>query len=93
MSKSSRAFKTIMPAAPALPKAAEEWIGLPTADVPEVKPSNVTTLPVASDAMKRFTIDVEEGLHKRIKAQCAMKGTKMADVIREMLEKAFPANA
>jgi hypothetical protein len=41
--------------------------------------------------MKRFTIDVEEGLHRRIKAQCAARGAKMADVIRDMLNREFPA--
>nr|WP_246400314.1 plasmid partition protein ParG [Rhizobium metallidurans] len=43
------------------------------------------------EANKRLTIDVTENLHKRIKAQCAMRGTKMADVIRELLEKEFAA--
>jgi hypothetical protein len=40
--------------------------------------------------MKRLTIDVPQGLHKRIKSQCAGKGTKMADAVRELLEKQFP---
>lgn len=43
-----------------------------------------------SEPMKRFTIDVSEELHKRIKAQCAQRGSKMADVIRELLEREFP---
>ncbi len=42
------------------------------------------------EPMKRFTIDVPESLHRRIKAQCAMRGEKMADVIRAMLDKEFP---
>jgi 3-oxoacyl-ACP reductase-like protein len=41
------------------------------------------------EEMKRFTIDVTETLHKRIKAECAMRGVHMADVIRDMLEKEF----
>jgi len=40
--------------------------------------------------MKRLTIDVPLGLHKRIKSQCAKKGSKMADAVRELLEKQFP---
>jgi len=28
------------------------------------------------EAMKRLTIDVPESLHRAIKAQCAMRGTK-----------------
>lgn len=43
-----------------------------------------------SEPMKRFTIDVSEELHKRIKAQCAQRGSKMADVIRDLLEREFP---
>ena len=39
--------------------------------------------------MKRLTIDVPLALHKRIKTQCAMNGDKMADVIRDLLEKQF----
>lgn len=35
--------------------------------------------------MKRLTIDVPESLHRAIKAQCAMRGTKIADEVREML--------
>jgi hypothetical protein len=45
---------------------------------------------VAEDTMKRFTIDVSARLHARIKAQCALRGEKMADVIRAMLEERFP---
>ena len=43
--------------------------------------------------MKRFTIDVPADLHRRIKAQCATEGTKMADMLREMLETRFPAKS
>lgn len=54
--------------------------------------------PVAADAwvesratgnepepMKRLTIDIPESLHRSIKAQCAMRGTKIADEVRELL--------
>jgi hypothetical protein len=45
----------------------------------------------AGEAMKRFTIDVPVSLHTRIKTQCAKSGVKMADKIRALLERAFPA--
>ena len=35
--------------------------------------------------MKRFTIDVPADLHRRIKTSCATEGTKMADMLREIL--------
>lgn len=37
------------------------------------------------EPMKRLTIDITEGLHRAIKAQCAMRGTKIADEVRELL--------
>jgi len=39
--------------------------------------------------MKRLTIDVTEELHRRIKANCAGRGVKMADEIRTLLEQHF----
>jgi hypothetical protein len=37
------------------------------------------------EVMKRLTIDVPESLHRAIKRQCADRGTKMADEVRELL--------
>jgi hypothetical protein len=38
---------------------------------------------------KRLTIDVPATLHARIKASCAMRGTKMVDEITAILEDKF----
>ena len=43
----------------------------------------------ASEPMKRLTIDVPESLHRTIKAQCAMRGTKIADEVRELLSQKY----
>jgi hypothetical protein len=43
-----------------------------------------------AEPTKRFTIDVPLELHKRIKTQCAMRGLKMADALREILDREFP---
>ena len=52
------------------------------------------TAPADDDeVMRRFTIDVSDALHKRIKAQCALRGVKMADALREILEREFPRGA
>lgn len=37
------------------------------------------------EATKRLTIDVPESLHREIKMQCADRGTKIADEVRELL--------
>ena len=49
------------------------------------------TEPAGAERIKRLTIDIPAGLHVRIKAQCALRGTKMADEIRALLEEHFPA--
>jgi hypothetical protein len=37
------------------------------------------------EAMRRLTIDIPDSLHRSIKSQCAMRGTKIADEVRELL--------
>lgn len=54
------------------PAAADAWVeSRAAADEPE--------------QMKRLTIDVPVSLHRAIKSQCAMRGTKIADEVRELL--------
>ena len=71
------------PAATAQPQPADEWVknrqAEPEAGTGEAK----------GEPMKRLTIDVPESLHTRIKTQCAARRVKMADEIRELLEKHF----
>lgn len=45
--------------------------------------------PAPAEPMKRFTLDVPLGLHRRVKVACAARGLKMADVIRDLLEREF----
>lgn len=72
--------------------AADQWVNARTPDVSEAEPTAPAKVVALHEAetMKRFTIDVTESLHKRIKMQCVARGAKMADVIREMLEREFP---
>ncbi len=62
----------------ALPPSADSWVasrgGEPASAVVE-KP-----------VMKRLTIDLPADVHARLKAQCAMRGTKMVDEIRQAVE-------
>jgi hypothetical protein len=46
--------------------------------------------PQAGERTKRFTFDVPESLHRRVKAQCALKGIDMAEEMRHILEQHFP---
>lgn len=45
---------------------------------------------VAGEPMKRLTIDVPASLHTRIKVGCTLRGRKIADELRELLDKHFP---
>lgn len=58
----------------------EDWVVNRAAE-PEAPPEPIK--------MKRLTIDVSDELHRRIKAGCALRGSKMADEVRELLEKHF----
>ena len=79
-------FKTVRPA------TAEDWVsGGRPADREAPTLSTAARAPAAaSEAMKRFTIDVPLELHTHIKTECARRGVKMADVLRGVLEREFP---
>lgn len=62
-----------------LTPAADAWVAEQTALVP-LEPT------------KRFTFDVPLSLHKRIKTCCVQDDRLMADVLRELLEREFPAS-
>lgn len=69
-------------------------VTLTTTPTPKVVPAAVADQwvenRVADEGTKRLTLDIPESLHRRIKAQCAMNGVKMVDVIRSLLEEKFP---
>ena len=67
---------------PPKPKSADEWIGGLRGAPP--------TRTAPSEPMKRFTIDVPESLHMRVKLECTQRKAKMADVLREILDREFP---
>ena len=45
------------------------------------------------EPIKRLTFDVPASLHARIKSQCALRGVKMNEELRELVEKHFPADS
>ncbi len=86
--KKTVAFKTPMKAQ----DPADSWVSSRSPEAEGATPVPAPAEPAApAEAMKRFTIDVPASLHTRVKIGCAQRGLKMADVLREMLEKAFPA--
>lgn len=73
---------------PKLVDPADAWVQHRDAERENPEPIAETA---PAEPMKRFTIDVPTSLHTRIKTQCAMRGVKMADVLRDLLEREFPA--
>lgn len=72
----------------AAPPNADAWVsGAPKDTDESAKAKGGET-----DKMKRFTFDVPETLHRRIKARCAEKGVDMADEMRRLLEQHFPSS-
>jgi len=79
MSSKTIAFKNPVPFA----KPAEDWVGA----IETAKP----VAPAApSGPTKRLTVDIPEDLHRRIKVDCAQKGTQISDIVREILATSFP---
>lgn len=75
------------------PAVADDWVRSRGNSKDQEAGAPAPVEPVASaEAMKRLTIDVSETLHKRMKVQCALRGEKMADVVRALLEREFPAS-
>ena len=62
--------------------SAEDWLAAGASDRETAAPPG--------EPMKRFTIDVPVGLHRRIKAACARRGLKPSSVLRDLLEREFP---
>ncbi len=90
--KKSVSFKS--PTRPADP--ADSWVASRAADT-ELPASAVLPEPLAApeptEPMKRFTIDVPVSLHRRVKMGCADRGVKMTDIMRDLLEREFPAKS
>ena len=64
------------PAASSTPATADAWV----ADKAR-----------APEPIKRLTIDIPLGLHRRVKAGCVRDEVYIADVVRDFLEERFPA--
>ena len=67
---------------------ADAWVGGGGAEA--ASPSaKATKSPVP---MKRLTLDIPEELHRRVKSGCAVRGEKIADVVRRYLDAEFPTS-
>lgn len=90
MSKGAKQVAFKVPPSKLAP-AADAWIASRASD-PEAgsAPAPKPGAEAPKEKMSRFTIDVPESLHRRVKMQCAARGQKMADMMRGLLEREFP---
>jgi hypothetical protein len=103
MSKGAKQVSFKVPASKLAP-AADAWIANRGAEpaATDREGGSVTALkaveaapapaPEPKEKMSRFTIDVPESLHRRVKMQCAARGQKMANMMRDLLEREFPVS-
>jgi hypothetical protein len=73
--------KRVTVAQPRPVPTADDWVAQKTEPEVSAPPAPV----------KRITVDVSEDLHTRIKVGCAAARVKMADAVREVLERTWPA--
>lgn len=69
------------------PANADAWVN---SEMPSDPPANKSIEEPAPMKMKRFTFDVSENLHRRVKMRCAEKGVDIAEEMRRLLEEHFP---
>ncbi|MGO7367092.1 hypothetical protein [Rhizobium leguminosarum] len=89
--------KTTIKMPPKPTQAADQWVAQTGNDVSESPKSTVVELkqpavdPKPAETIKRLTVDMPESLHRRVKVQCAQRNLKMNEIIRDFLEREFPA--
>ena len=64
----------------------------PAQPTPATADSWVADKPPAAEPVKRLTIDIPLGLHRRVKTGCVREEVPIADVVRDFLERRFPAD-
>lgn len=60
-------------------RSAESWVGGTAQKTP------------STASMSRLTLDLPTDLHRRLKVRCAERGERMAEAVRMILEREFPA--
>jgi hypothetical protein len=66
-------------------RSPDEWVAAAGTETG----SELSPPPEPAEPMKRLTIDIPRSLHTRIKAACALRGSKMADEIRALLDREY----
>ena len=77
---SNRKTIGLRPMRPTATVGADKWVESRTIELATEEPVK----------MKPLVINVPEEMHVRLKSECAKRGVKMSDVIRDLINKEFP---
>lgn len=61
-----------------------------TTEAPTATPTQDEWVEARGAQTKRLTLEIPAELHKRVKSQCAARGTKMIDEITTLLDQHYP---
>ena len=62
----------------------------PATPSPTTADAWVADKPPVAEPIKRLTIDIPLGLHRRVKTGCVREDVAIADVVRDFLDRRFP---
>lgn len=77
---SNRKTIGLRPTRPTATVGADKWVESRTIELATEEPVK----------MKPLVINVPEEMHVRLKSECAKRGVKMSDVIRDLINQEFP---
>jgi hypothetical protein len=96
MSKSAKSVAFKVPPSKLAPSA-DAWIAnrdTPAADreggVTPFRTADAKPEAAPKEKMTRFTFDIPESLHRRVKLESVSRGQTMAEIVRTFLESEFP---
>lgn len=72
------------PQRPTATDDADKWVESRVVETTTQQPEQ------AEQPKKKLIIELPHEMHSRFKSQCAERGVKMSDVVRDLINKAFP---
>lgn len=69
---------------------ADKWVESRVVETTVPQPAEPEQAEQAEQPKKKLIIELPHEMHSRFKSQCAERGVKMSDVVRDLINKAFP---
>jgi hypothetical protein len=78
-------------ARPRVAAAVDEWVLSRLGSDDEAAPAALTPAPTPAEPTKRLTFDIPASMHRRLKLGATARDQNIADVLRELIDREFPA--